>query len=54
MDTRRMKFERRLRNVITKKKEMKEESKYRRPDGFQSIEDKIRLVASEMKCAIHI
>lgn len=33
---------------------MKEEIKYRRPDGFQSIEDKIRLVASEMKCVQYI
>jgi hypothetical protein len=33
---------------------MKEESKYRRPDGFQSIEDKIRFVASKMKCVQYI
>ena len=41
-------------NIINEEKEMKEESKYRRPDGFQSIEDKIRLVASEMKCVQYI
>ena len=33
---------------------MKKESKYRRPDGFQTIEDKIKSVASKMKCVKYI